>query len=97
MGRPRTCRRRYCAWLGKFYRAVPAEQQAKIDGMRAAGKWPPRLTYIFTNFLPMLQARGLQDAEISSILVDNPRRFFSREALPSPTPADDNRASLSMP
>jgi phosphotriesterase-related protein len=37
---------------------------------------------MFTDFVPMLRARGLRDDEISSILEENPRRFFAGEALP---------------
>jgi phosphotriesterase-related protein len=73
---------RHCGWLGKFARQVPAEEQARIDALRAEGKWPPAYSYLFTDFVPMLQARGLSDHEIHSILDDNPRRFFAGEALP---------------
>jgi phosphotriesterase-related protein len=73
---------RFCGWLGKFARQVPAEEQARIDALQAEGKWPPPYTYLFTDFVPMLQARGLSDHEIHSILDDNPRRFFAGEALP---------------
>ncbi len=38
---------------------------------------------MFTDFVPMLRARGLRDEEISSILEENPRRFFAGEALPA--------------
>jgi phosphotriesterase-related protein len=73
---------RFCGWLGKFARQVPVEEQARIDALRAEGKWPPPYTYLFTDFVPMLQARGLTDHEIEAILDDNPRRFFAGEALP---------------
>jgi phosphotriesterase-related protein len=73
---------RFCGWLGKLARQVPAEEQTRIDALRAEGKWPPPYSYLFTDFVPMLQARGLLDHEIHSILDDNPRRFFAGEALP---------------
>jgi phosphotriesterase-related protein len=73
---------RFCGWLGKFARQIPAEEQVRIDALRAEGKWPPPYTYLFTDFVPMLQARGLSDHEIHSIIDDNPRRFFAGEALP---------------
>jgi phosphotriesterase-related protein len=73
---------RHCGWLGKFARQVSAEEQARIDGLREAGKWPPPYTYLFTDFVPMLKDRGLSDHEIDSILHDNPRRFFAGEPLP---------------
>jgi phosphotriesterase-related protein len=75
---------RHCGWLGKFARQVPPEEQAHIDALRAAGKWPPPYTYLFTDFVPMLRERGLGEAEIFSILDDNPRRFFAGEAPQAP-------------
>lgn len=75
---------RYCGWLGKLPRQVPAEEQSRIDALRAAGNWPPPYTYLFTDFVPMLRARGLSDHEIDAILHDNPRRFFAGETLPRP-------------
>jgi phosphotriesterase-related protein len=73
---------RHCGWLGKFARQVPPEEQAKIDAMKADGTWPPPYTYLFTDFVPLLRDRGLTDAEIFSMLDDNPRRFFAGESLP---------------
>jgi phosphotriesterase-related protein len=75
---------RHCGWLGKFARQVPQEEQARIDALTAEGNWPPPYTYMFTDFLPMLRSRGLSEAEIDSILDDNPRRFFAGEPLPLP-------------
>ena len=73
---------RHCGWLGKFARQIPPEEQMKIDALKAEGSWPPPYTYLFTDFLPLLRARGLTDSEIFSILDDNPRRFFAGESLP---------------
>jgi phosphotriesterase-related protein len=73
---------RHCGWLGKFARQVPAAEQAHIEALRAAGQWPPPYTYLFTDFVPMLKERGVTDADIDSMLLDNPRRFFAGEALP---------------
>ncbi len=73
---------RHCGWFGKMARQVPPEEQARIDALKATGDWPPPYTYMFTNFVPMLRERGLNDAQIASILEDNPRRFFAGEALP---------------
>lgn len=73
---------RYCGWLGKFPRQVTAEELARMDALRTKGHWPPPYTYLFTDFVPMLKARGLSDHEINAILDDNPRRFFAGEPLP---------------
>ena len=73
---------RHCGWLGKFARQVTPEEQARIDALRAEGQWPPHYSYLFTDFVPMLKARGLSAPEIDSILEDNPRRFFAGDALP---------------
>jgi phosphotriesterase-related protein len=73
---------RHCGWLGKFARQMSAEELARIDALKAEGNWPPPYTYLFTDFVPMLRARGLTEHEIHSILDDNPRRFFAGEALP---------------
>jgi phosphotriesterase-related protein len=75
---------RHCGWLGKLARQVTAEEQARIDQLKASGDWPPPYTYLFTDFVPMLRQRGLSDSEIFSMLEDNPRRFFAGEPLPLP-------------
>jgi len=77
---------RHCGWLGKFARQLTQAEQAHVDGLRAEGLWPPPYTYLFTHFVPMLKSRGMEDHEIDSILLDNPRRFFAGEPLP-----DSNR------
>ena len=58
------------------------KEQAKIDALKVQGAWPPPYTYLFTDFVPLLRDRGLTDAEIFSMLDDNPRRFFAGEPLP---------------
>ena len=73
---------RHCGWLGKFARQISPQEQTHIDALRAKGQWPPPYTYLFTDFVPMLKARGLTEPEIYSILEDNPRRFFAGETLP---------------
>jgi phosphotriesterase-related protein len=73
---------RHCGWLGKFARQLSAEEQARIDTLQVEGQWPPHYTYLFTDFVPMLKARGMTEHEIHSILEDNPRRFFAGVPLP---------------
>ncbi|MCX7383343.1 MAG: phosphotriesterase-related protein, partial [Alphaproteobacteria bacterium] len=58
---------RHCGWLGKFQRQTPPREQARIEELRAEGKWPPPYTYIFTDFLPLLHARGVTQADIAAM------------------------------
>jgi len=74
---------RHCAWRGKFQRQVPAREAARIEELRAQGKFPLPYTYLFTDFLPLLHARGVNQADIAVMLEENPRRFFAGEALPA--------------
>jgi phosphotriesterase-related protein len=75
---------RHCGWFGKYARQISAEEQARMDALRAEGNWPPPYTYLFTDFVPMLKSRGLSEQEIYAMLDDNPRRFFAGDALPVP-------------
>jgi phosphotriesterase-related protein len=34
-------------------------------------------TYVFTDFLPLLRDRGIDDATIDAIFADNTRRFLT--------------------
>jgi phosphotriesterase-related protein len=68
---------RHCGWLGKFARQLSPEEQSRIQLLRSEGQWPPHYTYLFTDFIPLLKQRGLEDHEITPMLDDNPRRFFS--------------------
>lgn len=72
---------RTCGWLGKSARPLTAEQIAKIERLKSQGLHQA-YTYMFTDFIPMLHARGVNQADIASILEDNPRRFFAGEVLP---------------
>ena len=73
---------RHCGWHGKMQRQLSAQEQARIEELRAIGKYPPPYTYMFTDFLPLLHQRGVNQADIAVMLEDNPRRFFSGEAIP---------------
>ncbi len=58
-------------WLGR-----PLPYAAHFDDMlKMLPKW--RSTHIFKEILPRLREAGLSDAQIETILVDNPRRLFS--------------------
>jgi phosphotriesterase-related protein len=73
---------RHCGWLGKFPRQLTEKELATIEYLKGQGRYPPPYTYMFTDFLPMLHARGVNQADIASMLEDNPRRFFAGEAIP---------------
>ncbi|MCP1909517.1 phosphotriesterase-related protein [Bradyrhizobium elkanii] len=72
---------RLCGRLGKFNFHLTAEYIAKMEYLKSQGLYQAH-TYVFTDFIPMLHARGVSQADIDSILEDNPRRFFAGEALP---------------
>ncbi|MDA9481377.1 hypothetical protein XI07_04980 [Bradyrhizobium sp. CCBAU 11445] len=72
---------RLCNRLGKFNSQPPAEYIAKMERLKSQGLYQAH-TYMFTEFIPMLHARGVKQADIASILEDNPRRFFAGEVLP---------------
>lgn len=66
----------YCGWRGKFIFEMDPERTAKIDAMRETDEWPRPHTGLFTDFVPRLKARGMSEAQIQSVLVDNPREYF---------------------
>ncbi len=72
---------RHCGWLGKFQRQTSPRELARIEELRAEGKYPPPYSYIFTDFLPMLHARGVNQEDIAFMLDENPRRFFAGESI----------------
>jgi len=65
-----------CGYRGKLVTLSPQDQAA------IARHGPRPMTHLFDVFLPMLKERGLTDAEIASILEDNPRRYFAGEPPP---------------
>jgi phosphotriesterase-related protein len=69
----------YCDMLGRYHpvRQLPAAEVARVLEQKKQGLWPQPYTYLFTDFLPRLRARGLTDAEIFQMLDENPRRFFA--------------------
>ncbi|MCA6119958.1 hypothetical protein J6524_34570 [Bradyrhizobium sp. WSM 1738] len=73
---------RICGRLGKFNFHPTPEWLAKYERLKCEGLWQAH-TYMFTDFIPMLHARGISREDIDTILQDNPRRFFSGEVLPS--------------
>ncbi|WGS19287.1 MULTISPECIES: hypothetical protein [unclassified Bradyrhizobium] len=74
---------RLCGYLGKsVVRQLTSEEIAKIEQLKSRRLWQEH-TYMFTDFIPMLRARGVQESDIVSILEDNPRRFFAGAVLPA--------------
>ncbi|MER8457703.1 hypothetical protein NKH17_32900 [Mesorhizobium sp. M1334] len=72
---------RLCGMLGKFSRHLTADEITLIEHLKSQELYQAH-TYMFTDFIPMLHARGVTQADIVSILEDNPRRFFAGESLP---------------
>ncbi|WP_456728143.1 phosphotriesterase family protein [Bradyrhizobium sp. USDA 3364] len=73
---------RLCGHLGKpSARQMTAEEIATIEDLKSRKIWQEH-TYMFTDFIPMLRARGVRETDIIAILEDNPRRFFAGAALP---------------
>jgi phosphotriesterase-related protein len=72
---------RACLTRGKPFHPLPAKIRPKIEALKRAGNWPAPQTYLFTDFLPMLRQRGIDEATITSVLDENPRRFFAGETL----------------
>lgn len=61
-----------------FY--VPPEAREAAAGRRAAVDWQTTdrpFTYIQADFVPMLRERGVTDADVETIFVDNPRRLLA--------------------
>jgi phosphotriesterase-related protein len=84
---------RHAARLGKLQMVMTPADEAHIASLKAAGKWPPPYTHLFTNFLPMLRARGVTEADIATMLDDNPRRFFAGDPLPAVAPKTGAKAA----
>lgn len=67
------------AWLGRPVfggrRVIPAEALAA-----AMPSWEP--THLFKRILPRLRDRGVTEADIRTIFVDNPRRYFAGAESP---------------
>ena len=69
------------AWLGRpsfdGKRVVSAERLAQL-----LPQWEP--THLFKRILPQLRARGLSDADVHTLLVENPARYFRGDEPPRP-------------
>lgn len=63
-------------WKGKMLPAALLEQIA-------AGHMSMRFTRVIA---PMLKEAGITEAEINSMLIENPRRYFSGDPIPKPAP-----------
>ncbi|MCK1329145.1 phosphotriesterase-related protein [Bradyrhizobium sp. CW9] len=71
---------RFCARLGKFSFHATPEYTAKVEYLKSQGLYQA-YSYMFTDFIPMLRARGVSQADIDSILEDSPRRFFAGDEI----------------
>ncbi len=60
-------------WVPPEHRAAAAKRREEI----AWQVWQRPYTYILTDFVPRLQERGVTDADVETIFVDNPRRLLA--------------------
>jgi phosphotriesterase-related protein len=69
------------AWLGRpsfdGKRALHPDRIAQI-----LPNWEP--THLFKRILPQLRERGLTEAQVNTLLVENPRRYFEGVEPPRP-------------
>jgi len=72
---------RSCLTRGKPLHPLPERILPKVEALKRAGDWPAPQTYLFTHFLPMLRQRGIDEATITHMLDENPRRFFAGETF----------------
>ena len=59
---------------------VPPESRAARAALADEIRWQSSLrpyTYLYTDFVPMLLERGVTEAQVESIFVDNPRRLLA--------------------
>lgn len=73
---------RYCYMIGRYGRKQSPEEVLRMEEAKRAGLWPPPFTHLFTSFSGLLRERGMTQAQIDSLLDDNPTRFFSGAPLP---------------
>lgn len=68
-----------CAWLGRpiFGGHMVLTAQMVEQGLP---NWEP--THLFKRILPQLKARGVTEAELRTIFVDNPKRYFQGVEAP---------------
>ena len=60
-------------WVPPEHRAASAKRREEI----AWQVWQRPYTYIVTDFVPMLVERGVTEADVEKIFVDNPRRLLT--------------------
>ncbi|PBB40011.1 hypothetical protein CK222_30415 [Mesorhizobium sp. WSM3866] len=70
-----------CSTLGRPTTQLSCEETSKTKRLKSQDLWPPH-TYMFTDFIPMLHAKGVSQSDVQFILEENPRRFFAGELLP---------------
>ena len=59
---------------------IPPERRGSRSAQKEAIDWQVTnrpYTYVYTDFAPMLRERGVSDADIEAIFVDNPRRLLT--------------------
>jgi phosphotriesterase-related protein len=62
------------------WRGTPIPKSISLGGA-GAGNWHP--LHFLRNIAPRLRQGGASEAQVTALLVDNPRRFFAGEKLPA--------------
>lgn len=68
---------RYAVMRGRYGRVQTRDELDRIERLRRTGDWPPRHTYLFETFFPMMEQRGVPKSTLHAMLEDNIRSFFS--------------------
>ncbi|MGR3425090.1 MAG: phosphotriesterase family protein [Sagittula sp.] len=68
---------RYTAMRGRYGRPQSAQEVADMEEAKRQGAWPPPYTHLFTDFFPLMTARGVPEERLYRMLDVNTNRFFS--------------------
>jgi phosphotriesterase-related protein len=69
-----------CALTARRFPFNFPKERRPADPLTGWAAMQKPLTYLLTDFLPMLKARGVSDADIDTMLRDNPRRLLAGAA-----------------
>jgi phosphotriesterase-related protein len=76
------------AFLGRpIFSGKYVMTQEQVDALMP--NWKP--THLFQNILPALKQRGVSQADIDTMLIENPKRYFAGEVAPTAAQAGRNK------